>query len=174
VISASSSATRHAAWLLACIVFAAAAQGEEIHKCLADAAVAYQNAPCSDNQIDAGVLRLPDYADPPQRDGAAAPAAQSPTVAEPTPAAPSGPVSQAGFPFRRSVALGMTDDQILNTPQWGRPTRISRTRERGAWREVWVYARPDGVRELSFVNGRLENIDVGADAPARVASARSR
>ena len=77
------------------------------------------------------------------------------------------------LPFRRAqIVRGMTDDEVLNTPRWGPPTRISRTRENGTWRESWVYARVDGTRKLSFVNGKLTSIETDADPPARIAGLR--
>jgi hypothetical protein len=56
------------------------------------------------------------------------------------------------MPFRRkTIATGMTDDEVLNTPNGGVPTRISRTRDKRVWREVWIYESRDGaVRELAF------------------------
>jgi hypothetical protein len=171
---------KHAAWLLICIGLATASQAQEIRKCVADGVVAYQNAPCSDGQVEATVLKLPDYADPPQRDGATVPVLDSSTTA-PAPDSsataaseavpePVAPVSQAAFPFRTSIALGMTDDAILNIAGWGRPTRIIRTGRTRGWREVWIYDRADRVDELAFVNGRLASIDAGAAWPSRLAS----
>ena len=79
-------------------------------------------------------------------------------------------------PFgRAAVAPGMSDDEVLNTPDGGVPTRIARTRGKGTWREVWTYeSRDGGVRELTFTNGTLTSIDgdriAAAMAPLRVAS----
>ena len=81
IVSGSSNAMKLRAWLLVCIGLATASQAQEIRKCVADGVVAYQNAPCSDGQAEAGVLKLPDYADPPQRDGATAPVPDSSTTA---------------------------------------------------------------------------------------------
>ena len=149
---------------LASLLAAAGAHAQEIHKCVDQGIVAYQNAPCSARQVDAGPVKLPDYADPPQRDMASAPPqnafggvdgdhdeAWSAPLASPAP-------SQAAFPFRTSIALGMTDDQVLNLPAWGRPTRIERTGRRRGWSEVWTYAGPGELRTLSFVEGKLANI----------------
>ena len=63
----------------------------------------------------------------------------------------------------------MTDDQVLNLPDWGRPTYIARTRARPGFKERWIYEAADGARELSFVNGRLVDMDRGPAAPERVA-----
>jgi len=171
---------KHRFWVYACIGFAiaTASHAQEIRKCVDRGVTGYQNAPCGVGQVDAGVVKLPEYADPPQRDGASAPANQgygvdaSPLEAnDPSlPPAPAPAPTQAAFPFRTSIALGMTDDQVLNTPRWGRPTRIDRIgRDRG-WREVWTYSGPETTRTLSFVEGRLANIAV--DTPVTLASIR--
>lgn len=163
------------------------ARAQDIQKCVSDEnVIAYQDAPCQAGSIDAGILRLPEYADPPQRDMASAPGAESaapggtasdrasPTggnVAAADALAPARPISAAvrAFPFRRTIALGMTDDQVLNLPDWGRPTHIARTRARPGFKERWIYEAADGARELSFVNGRLVDMDRGPAAPERVA-----
>ena len=60
----------------------------------------------------------------------------------------------------------MTDDEVLNTPNGGVPTTISRSREGRVWRERWNYALRDGTfRELEFVNGTLTNIVDDANGP---------
>jgi hypothetical protein len=175
---------------LGLLVLAAAlapgARAQDIQKCVSDEnVVAYQDAPCQAGSIDAGILRLPEYADPPQRDAASAPGAEpaapgttsddtSPTggnVASADTQAPARPISATvrAFPFRRTIALGMTDDQVLNLPDWGRPTHIARTRARLGFRERWTYEATDGARELSFVNGRLAGMDRSPAAPERIA-----
>jgi hypothetical protein len=158
---------KHREWMVAgaLVALAATAQAQDIRKCVEHGVIGYQNAPCAAGQVDAGLVKLPDYADPPQRDGASAPA--NDTFA-PMPAdradAPAGivipPSAQAAFPFRTSIALGMTDDQVLNIPAWGRPTSIERTGRHRGWHEEWTYARPGSLRTLSFVDGRLANIEI--------------
>ena len=148
-----------------------ASVAQDIHKCVGDgSSVTYQNAPCAPAQSDAGVLRLPGYADPAERDGATAPAAETAPAAgaasaaapaeTPFAAAPPPALSDAErvFPFRTSVAVGMTDDQVLNVPGWGRPTRIARSGSHANWREVWTYDRRGYMRQLAFVAGRLAGI----------------
>ncbi|MGE5170784.1 MAG: hypothetical protein ACM3JC_10510 [Rudaea sp.] len=160
--------------LVLAAALAPAANAQDIYKCVGDGnIVAYQNAPCEAGSIDAGILRLPDYADPPQRDAASAPAAEPPTPSVAPDATRSDAQTLAGmraFPFRRTIALGITDDQVLNIADWGRPTKIARDRWRHGFRERWVYEAADGVRALSFVNGRLVDIDSGLAAPERLAS----
>jgi len=159
---------KHRIGMIACLALAlaAGANAQGIRKCVDHGVVGYQTMPCGVGQVDAGLVKLPDYADPPQRDGATAPpqdaygatpAADDAVMPAPT---ASPPPSQAAFPFRTSIALGMTDDQVLNMPQWGRPTHIERTGRHRGWRETWTYARPSELRTLTFVEGRLANIDV--------------
>jgi hypothetical protein len=149
------------------------ANAQDIHRCVSDEnVVAYQSAPCEAGSIDAGILRLPQYADPPQRDTASAPPTDGGTTAVPDePRAKAATLAGIrAFPFRRAIALGITDDQVLNLADWGRPTHIAHTRARQGFRERWTYAAAEGVRELSFVNGRLVDIDLGPWAPERLAS----
>ena len=166
--------------MLACATLAVAGSvsAQDIRKCVDHGVVGYQNAPCGAGQVDAGLVKLPDYADPPQRDPATAPAEES-GVATPgdddsvarAPLVPP-PASQAAFPYRTSIALGMTDDQVLNIPRWGRPARIERTGRRGGWRETWTYSGPQGVRTLTFVEGRLADIGVATPAVQLASSDR--
>lgn len=170
---------KHPVWLLVPLAaaWAATCGAQDVHKCvgIGDGGVAYQNAPCSGAQVDVGLVRLPGYADPPERDGATAPAAEAPAAAPmdaPAPATvdPAPADSQQAFPYRTSIALGMTDDQVLNIPNWGRPSRIVRAGRHRGWRETWVYhPASDAPRSLSFIDGRLASIDIGA-APLRLAS----
>ena len=55
--------------------------------------------------------------------------------------------------------LGMFDTQVLNLRGWGRPSKITRAKTKGAWREQWIYSSPrTGERQLQFANGRLASI----------------
>lgn len=118
-----------------------------IYKCTARGmAVAYQSTPCGSDDAERRVARfagLPDAMAPP------ALPADSATV----PRAKDGP-----WP-RRPIALGMTDDEVLNMPAWGRPERIVRSRLARGWQEVWSYPDAWGAeRLLVFSNGRLADI----------------
>ena len=161
-------------WLLALLAFALATvcDAQDIHKCVAGGEVSYQNIPCAPGEVEARLPRLPGYADPAQRDGATSPPTDttfgvSPDALQVSPA-PALPDAQDAFPFRTSIALGMTDDQVLNIPDWGRPTRIARSGHRQGFREVWTYDRGGARRQLAFVGGRLAAIDA-ADAPVSLA-----
>jgi hypothetical protein len=72
-------------------------------------------------------------------------------------------------PWRhQALALGVSDDEVLNMPEWGRPNRIVRTKLARGWLEVWTYGNPAvGERELAFTNARLT--DIGGGAPSQVA-----
>lgn len=67
------------------VAWAGVCGAQDIHKCvdIGNGGVAYQNAPCSGVQFDAGHVRLPGYADPPQRDGAMAPPVDAPQATAP-------------------------------------------------------------------------------------------
>lgn len=151
-----------------CALAAPRAFAGDIHKCAADGGVTYQTEPCGDGQTEIAVLTTPSRASSVTHD-------ESRTMDS---AAAKPPVIRQGtqwLPFRRNtIAPGMTDDEVLNTPDGGVPTRISRTRENRQWREVWLYvARDGGVRELTFANGRLTSVAAGADTAGslRLASA---
>jgi hypothetical protein len=89
-------------------------------------------------------------------------------VRESTPAPP--PAVRASVPvaytrevaFRRTtIALGMSDDEVLNLPGWGVPNRIERSRDGRIYHESWSYRQPNGdARWLRFTNARLTGIDV--------------
>src|SRR4030095_5751950 len=77
----------------------------------------------------------------------------------PASAAPSPPGRSTAWPWRRTLTLGMSDDEVLNLPGWGIPTRSIRARMPREWREEWVYARSSAdERRLQFVNATLVDI----------------
>jgi hypothetical protein len=132
-----------------------AASAQDIYKCTAGESVAYQSAPCAAGHAEVKLFvgpRLPRAAEPAAH--AATPMEQA------TPRRPG--------PWRnRTLVLGMSDDEVLNMPAWGRPARIVRTRLARGWQEVWTYDRPAAEeRELRFVNARLADI---TQTPAQVA-----
>jgi hypothetical protein len=53
----------------------------------------------------------------------------------------------------------MTDDEVLNLPGWGRPSRIDRSREQGIWHEDWTYDDGLARRYAHFVNARLVSLE---------------
>ena len=155
-------ASKHLATACAGLLLSIAgiAHADVVHKCATGAGVAYQSAACSEGQTELARLVAASTELRPPVEAAATPRATRRTQA--TPAA-----SPRWRPFRRSaIETGMTDDEVLNTPDGGVPTKIRRSRERHAWREVWIYTSGAGpVRELEFTNGRLTSIAT-ADANA--------
>ena len=150
------------------------APAEGIHKCVTALVTSYQSAPCADPRsevtlapvIVASARRIEDTVAPgDSAQGDDAPAALTRS---------SAPIT-ARLPFGRvPLAVGMYDVEALNSPRWGRPDAIARSRDRRGWRETWTYERGgDGRRELEFLNGRLIAISPHSDA-VRIASAASR
>ena len=143
------------------VAFSVNAYANGIYKCVSSEGVAYQSAPCAAGTAEEALtVSSADAAKRPQQDGddstaqvrsnQVAYASSSATTTLPQSAA------VAAVPGADKLTLGMTDDQTLNTPGWGPPKKIARTRERSGWREVWTYARKaSGARQLEFFNGRL-------------------
>jgi len=140
---------------LVLVAFDAAAGG--IYKCVDGGATSYQATPCGRGQ-DEVPIRIA---------GVSAQAARDQPLTAPVPAAQPrkrGPWTHA------TPEIGVSDDEVLNMPGWGRPTHIFRARVGRAWEEVWRYGNSyNGERELRFVNARLADI---VEAPATVAYAR--
>jgi len=130
---------------------------QEIHKCVSANGITYQGMPCPGSEAQASVTAS----------GATQTARPGDFGALPD-CAPR-PRSPPRLPWRQAtICAGMTDDEVLNLPGWGRPGRIVRTHEPRRWHEDWSYdARLDGRRHLHFVNGKL----VGADTDDAEASA---
>jgi hypothetical protein len=115
-------------------------QAQEIYKCVSADGVAYQGHPC------------PGYA-------VAAPTVAGNT-AQATPECGPRPLSPPRLPWRQAtICIGMTDDEVLNLPGWGRPSRIDRSREQGIWHEEWTYDDGFARRSLHFVNARLAGLE---------------
>jgi len=134
----------------------------DIYKCVDGAAIAYQSMPCAP-----GAEQTPMEKRPPQ--GAVLVAEAQPTEladAERRPSKGTGtsrPSRRPGPWTHTTLTLGMSDDELLNMPAWGRPARIVRTRMPRGWSEEWFYpTATGGERRLLFVNGKL--VDIG-DSP---------
>ena len=123
----------------------AGAQG--IFKCAEGDATAYQSTPCTNGQIETRLAT-----------GAPHPPAKVETAVLLSP--PARQLSRMAWPWRRtSLTLGMSDDEVLNLPGWGRPSRITRAKMPREWREEWVYGQPaTGERHLHFANATLIEI----------------
>jgi hypothetical protein len=133
-----------------------------IYKCVQGEMVAYQSMPCDAGQTEARVLTMARaQADVP------APSTAVPQIA---PADPSAQPASKVWPPRRTLMLGMSDDEVLNLAGWGVPQHIARTRAARGWREEWTYATSAGDRRLYFDNARL--VDAIVDGDARQAMAQ--
>lgn len=158
------------ACVAACAGLASLAAAQDIHKCMTSTGVAYQSAPCDGAQAELAVLATSRQRE--TADVAAAPATDGPATA----AMPRRSAAR-WTPYRHaSIAVGMSDDEILNLPGWGRPGHIARSRDRSGWHETWTYDRGDGEHALAFLNGRLATIDDPSHASlsTRLASATGR
>lgn len=150
----------------------------EIHKCAAGGAIAYQASPCSAAQTELAVLKTPGARRSAESADDMTARASAVDGRDDTQPLHATAVSRGSrwLPFRRkAIATGMTDDEVLNTPSGGVPTKISRSREGRTWRERWTYVLRDGtLRELEFVNGTLTNIvdDVNGPMSLRLAVAQ--
>ena len=149
--------TRPALLCFALLCASALVNAAEIHKCATPTGIAYQGTPCNGAEMPAPVVvasaaeRLPS-----ESTGAASDAASR---GAPPCAAP--PREPRRLPWRQAtICIGMTDDEVLNLPGWGRPAKITRTRAPRQWHEEWSYdTRLAGPRVLHFVNGRLDAVE---------------
>jgi hypothetical protein len=126
-----------------------AAYAQTIHKCMTAEGTAYQSVPCAGAASDIVIASA---------DGA--------RVSRPVEPAPTrAPESRTRRLFwRTSIAIGMSDDEVLNLPSWGRPSAITRSKSNRVWHEEWLYRwRIGGASRLSFANGRLTAVETAAD-----------
>ena len=129
-----------------------AGYAQAIHKCMAPEGTAYQSAPCVSGASDIVIAsRVGERAD--SRAAATPPR--------------SAPETRGGRVFSRtSIALGMSDDEVLNLPTWGRPSAITRNRSNRIWHEEWLYRwRICGTSRLLFAFGRLTDVETDAAEP---------
>ena len=138
------------------IAYPLAGNAQAIHKCLAPDGVAYQSMPCASGAGDVVIASLGSvHTEPASR--AEAPAA--------TPARRGPGASSKRVFWRTSLAIGMSDDEVLNLPAWGRPSTITRSKANRVWYEEWIYRwRMGGTSRLSFANGRLVGMGTAAEA----------
>ena len=129
-------------------VLAGAAHAGVIYKCTARGTITYQSMPCGSDAASVRVARFGGV-------GEAVPVPSAPPAA----AVPAPAGRKIGPWPKRSITLGLSDDEVLNMPAWGRPARIVRTRLARGWQEVWSYADAWGAeRQLVFTNARLADI----------------
>ena len=128
---------------------------QAIHKCLASDGVAYQSMPCASGAADIVIASLGSV----RVDSAAR--AETPTA---TPARRDPGSNSKRVFWRTSIAIGMSDDEVLNLPAWGRPSTITRSKANRVWYEEWIYRwRMGGTSRLSFANGRLVGMGTAAE-----------
>ena len=131
-----------------------AGYAQAIHKCLAPEGIAYQSVPCASGAGDVVIATLGSV------HAASAPPAEALT---PVPARREPGTNTKRVFWRTSIAIGMSDDEVLNLPTWGRPSAISRSKSNRIWYEEWIYRwRLGGTSRLSFANGRLTGVETAA------------
>jgi len=147
--------------LIASLTVGAQSPSQRIFKCVEGETIAYQSMPCERPTAAMGVLTIS-----PAPDASPAPVAVPPVARE----IPS--VQSAGkmWPPRRTLMLGMSDDEVLNLAGWGVPQHIVRTKAAREWREEWIYPASTGERRLFFANAKL--VDAIVDGDARQAMAQ--
>ena len=138
------------------IAYPLAGHAQAIHKCLAPDGVVYQSIPCAAGAGDVVIASLGSRAESASR-------AEAPTA---TPARREREANSAHPKrvfWRTSIAIGMSDDEVLNLPAWGRPSAITRSKANRIWYEEWIYRwRVGGTSRLSFANGRLTGVETAA------------
>ncbi len=110
--------------LLLCV--SAVSRAGEVHKCVTPTGIAYQSAPCAGAELPTSVaISSATQTAPPLQANAA-----TGTAARTTPSCDATPQrASPRLPWRHTlICIGMTDDEVLNLPGWGRPAAISRTR----------------------------------------------
>ena len=154
-------------WPLAALAISSATSvyaqypSQDIFKCVDGEVTAYQSMPCATNQTQTRVMTVARPQDAP-----------IPSVAVPSKvlaAVPTAQSSEKMWPPRRTLMLGMSDDEVLNLPGWGVPKEIVRSRASREWKEEWTYPTAAGERKLYFVNARLVDAIVDTQASQQIA-----
>ena len=129
----------------------------DIYKCTDGFTTIYQSKPCAPGQAQT-VFSVASRAAPS--------VSVVPSTSPPAPRVAAIPPGRDVAFRRTTIALGVSDDEVLNMPGWGVPTRIERSRERRLYREEWRYATPSGdTRVLHFANSRLTGMDIERPMP---------
>ncbi len=142
--------------LMLCCAGAAQAV-EPIYKCATADGILYQGMPCG-SVATAGRQAIVSV---PSSWGGVSPGER--TSSQPA-ACGDRPAAKGRALWRRgALCLGITDDEVLNLPGWGRPAAIERARVREGWREAWRYVSAGGrAARLLFLNGQLQNVEEAA------------
>ena len=149
--------------LLLCI--AAVSRAGDVHKCVTPSGIAYQSAPCAGAELPVSAAIASATQTPPATQANAMAIAPARTAASCDATAQQ---ASPRLPWRHTaICIGMTDDEVLNLPGWGRPAAINRTRTPREWREEWFYDASRAVRprQLFFVNGKLDAIETDLVEP---------
>ena len=149
------------------LCLSAVGNAAEVHKCATPTGISYQGLPCEGPELPtpavvANATSAPTANSARTTDGVATAGQASPaSVAPAMPDCDTKPRLARRPPWgHATICIGMTDDEVLNLPGWGRPAKIVRTRVPREWREEWFYdARAAGPRQLFFVNGKLALIE---------------
>jgi hypothetical protein len=141
-------------WVLVLCCAGAAHAGEPVYKCATEDGIVYQGTPCG------GVATVALQARVSMPSSSVGVSSRQGASLQPV-ACGGRPAAKVRALWRRTaLCLGITDDEVLNLPGWGRPAAIERARVREGWREAWSYASPGGgAKRLSFLNGQLQNVE---------------
>src|SRR5688572_16679561 len=141
-----------------CSMMLPLAAAAQVHKCSTPESIVYRDTPCAEGHTQV-LLHKPKSA------ARAEPAVRIESQAR-ADASAITPVSVEERPIAlpapgTAISLGMTDLEVLNLRGWGRPSKISRSKVNGVWREQWIYTPPaEGPKPvLQFVNARLAAIE---------------
>lgn len=140
-----------------------ACHAEGVIKCTSTIGVMYQATPCAEDSASTVVVAPPMVNNAAPKLGPVAgpmPPAMS-TSMQPNPVTPVPAQNTEGALLvkRQKLSAGMSDMQVLNLRQWGKPQRITRNRELRAWHETWNYETGENSgTQLHFINGRLAEI----------------
>jgi hypothetical protein len=133
------------------IAWPVAGLSQLIHKCTAPEGTAYQSEPCGNAASDTVIAGAGDSVRSSRGDQRTESLAVAPKRVS---------ASAKRVFWRTSIAIGMSDDEVLNLPTWGRPSAITRSRSNRIWHEEWLYRwRIGGTSRLSFANGRLTTVE---------------
>ena len=136
---------------------------DAVIKCTSNIGVMYQSTPCDGDSLSTVVVPSPMVNNAAPMLGPIAgpmpPATSTPMHSNPATLVPAQKTEVAVLVKRQKLSAGMSDMQVLNLRQWGKPQRITRNRESRAWHETWNYENGENAgTQLHFINGRLKEI----------------
>ena len=124
---------------------------DDIYKCTGPAGTSFQSQPCEAGAVMSRISIAKHDQDVDEEDEGA-PAAKR---------APLRNVRPGLYSRGDMLEPGMSDLQVLNNRRWGKPQRITRSRESSVgWHEYWVYQTgANGGKQLHFINGLLRHVE---------------